>query len=321
MATIYPTRPSPQSNAEDSLYYWFKNRLSNDYTVFHNIRLTNQPKPGLYIERECDFIIIHPNYGCLVLEVKGGTIVHNGKQGNWLINGKDAESPIKQAKDEKYALRNFLKTHPHTAEFAGKLRYEHAVWFFRCEKQPWVFPDIDSTCVLFQEDYLSGEPNFIFSRIFQRLGAARYQLTLTQLDLLTNAIVPSITSKSDATKLMKQDDKAMYELTMEQLGIFWRMHSERQLLIAGAAGTGKTILAYESAWRLAKEGERVLLLCNSAYTAKKLQSIYQGSSNTRPKFDIFHPRELISQFVQRSNNLLAGQQLGKLVMNLSKNRD
>ena len=144
MARMIPKnhpRNGTLSNAEKQLYYWFKQHLTDEYTVIHGISFINhQP---FHTEREADFIIIHPRYGILVLEVKGGNkISFDRDTDEWYINGNRKESPFEQSKKERYALRDHLRAHSKTAPFANKLRYECAVWFFDSERQKLELPNI-----------------------------------------------------------------------------------------------------------------------------------------------------------------------------------
>src|SRR5215472_435265 len=53
-------------------------------------------------EGEADFVILHPNHGLLVLEVKGGRPELVGRR--WLRAGKEMRDPFDQARRSRYAL-------------------------------------------------------------------------------------------------------------------------------------------------------------------------------------------------------------------------
>src|SRR6266702_8279606 len=118
MATMYPQRlpSSVKSNAERKLFDLLRDHLPNDYTVIWSIDWT-VPRPsssgGGARESEIDFLVLHPDKGILVLEVKGGGVGYDGVRGEWYtIDRKGTrhtiKDPFKQAQDGKHTLRREL---------------------------------------------------------------------------------------------------------------------------------------------------------------------------------------------------------------------
>ena len=60
------------SAAERTLYYKFQNELDEDWTVIHSLAYM-EDRGGFHREGECDFLILHPQYGMLVVEAKSGS--------------------------------------------------------------------------------------------------------------------------------------------------------------------------------------------------------------------------------------------------------
>lgn len=91
MARMYPPRFSGRSDgdaysaAERVLYKEFAQQLGPDYTVLHSVRwLARDPgQEGKTRDGEADFLILHPRFGVLVVEVKGGTIGRDSLAGRW----------------------------------------------------------------------------------------------------------------------------------------------------------------------------------------------------------------------------------------------
>src|SRR5215469_3997220 len=85
--------------------------LNENWTVMHNVTWQSI-RAGREGDGEADFVLLHPKYGMIVLEVKGGGI--ETANGLWTTQNRYGEtSPIKnpfdQAKDSKYALSEYLK--------------------------------------------------------------------------------------------------------------------------------------------------------------------------------------------------------------------
>lgn len=77
MAKMIPRelQSSVKSNAEKRLFELFAKGLSDDYIVFHGVWW--QHIKYIVVDREADFIIIHPDKGILILEAKGGNIEYD----------------------------------------------------------------------------------------------------------------------------------------------------------------------------------------------------------------------------------------------------
>jgi hypothetical protein len=58
-------------------------------------------------EGEADFVILHPDRGLLVLEVKGGRPELSGR--TWSRGGKDLRDPFDQARKSRYALLDAVR--------------------------------------------------------------------------------------------------------------------------------------------------------------------------------------------------------------------
>ncbi len=75
--------------------------------------------------------------------------------------------------------------------------------------------------------------------------------------------------------------------TGEQLQVLAHLEHNRRALVAGCTGSGKTILALETALRLDREGKRVLILCHNPHLAESLQARVQGSAIQVADFNTF----------------------------------
>ena len=116
MARMYPDHldERTQSQAERTLYAAFCEQLDDAYVVFHHVGWVAQDRRKHPHDGEADFVIAHPDRGVLVVEVKGGTIRHDGKAGRWTTTSASgvtdsSADPVEQAKDSKYVLLDRLK--------------------------------------------------------------------------------------------------------------------------------------------------------------------------------------------------------------------
>jgi hypothetical protein len=323
VARMFPTnrpRQGTRSALERKLYYELKQHLGDPFLVFHGVRFARRTAQGT--DREGDFIIVHPAFGILIIEVKAGDVHYDGRTNTWLINGEERESPIAQVHAERYAVEAHVRSHPSTKRFARSLTYDTAVWFLTCHRQQLHLPDMPDTNLLFAEDVYEQQYDQAMTTILRQRG--RQQRTLHQREIqdLIKAFSPTFDLHSDLRTRMDVNRLALEQITAEQFETLFRILShQRQLLIPGASGTGKTVLAYEAAWRFAEQGDRVLFLCQSPYLAGWLQAEYARSDKTpKPPLAIHYPKSLAAELharVQKSathlevlSNLGGQQQLG-----------
>ena len=84
-------------------------QLARGETLLEGLRFTD-PRHG---DVQADFLILIPEVGVAVLEVKGGVVSY--ENGQWLTTSKGTSrriSPIEQARKAKHALRRFLDRSP-----------------------------------------------------------------------------------------------------------------------------------------------------------------------------------------------------------------
>lgn len=110
MAKMIPSIISAdvKSKAEKKIFKWFKEAPeTEDWIVLHSLNL---PEHETVLDGEADFVVITPNYGIFVLEVKGGRVKR--ENGIWYFTNKYGNTsskergPFEQAKE---AINSIMK--------------------------------------------------------------------------------------------------------------------------------------------------------------------------------------------------------------------
>ena len=273
MARMIPAVISPdvKSNAERHIYEWFKNDPSTkDWIVLHSLGIV---KHETVIFGEIDFLVLAPNMGIFVLEVKGGRVKR--KDGLWTFQNRYGEittkerGPFDQVKDAMFSLRNNIN---------NKIDEEHshiASVFYGCGV---MFPDIDYDTVGCDEEqwqvFDSGDGN--------RVGAYIHRLfkgtTERWSDIYGIPSTAKLPTKIDVTYIfnllrgdferviplsvqLKYTEEALLKLTDEQYRCLDLFEDNKRCIVIGGAGTGKTLLAIEEAKRAKAQGLSVALFC------------------------------------------------------------
>ena len=305
MAIMYPETISvdTESDAERLLYALFRDKLGQDYTVFHSVAwqsLDSQRKPR---DGEADFVIAHPQNGILVLEVKGGTIEHDPKTGRWMQTSRSGyskqlqQSPFAQAKRSRYFLKDWL-----VDNLGLKVRQAnigHAVAFPDVMiTDPLMGPDAPREIIMDQTDLAN-----VSGCVGRTLAHYRGQ-EAKQGSAPGAAMVEALIELLGCTKRFRpvlwgdivQERNKIDELTEEQFTVLNVLNHQRRAAICGCAGSGKTMLALEKATRLAKAGFRVLLTCFNRNLAAYLRS----KVTKIPSLDVYPFLSLCEELVREA---------------------
>ena len=107
MARKYPAirLETITSSGEGRLFDLLKAELPDRYNALHSVT---------WVGGEADFLILHPDYGCLVLGVVGGEIIRERHTLAWYSRDKHNElhlidNPFDEVKSAMVGLQNYLR--------------------------------------------------------------------------------------------------------------------------------------------------------------------------------------------------------------------
>jgi hypothetical protein len=269
MAKIYPER-LPESilsnpkRAAERRFYEAAGQLSNKYTVFYSVAWQAvDPRSGAQ-DGEADFVIAHPDLGLMVVEVKGGGIGFDSREGQWRSIDREGvahriKDPVEQARSSKYELFKKLRGLPGWEE--GWLTMAHVVAF------PDIYwegslskPDLPPEIVL-DAKALTDLENAIGGAFRYYAGGQRGGLGPERLEMVEKTLARSFQIKTPLGVELVFEDERLVELTERQMRILDFLSNRRRAAIKGCAGSGKTMLALEKARQLREQGFEVLLTC------------------------------------------------------------
>src|SRR3954452_19369565 len=234
-----------------------------DWIVLHSFNL---PRHRTQVQGEADFVVLAPGLGMLCVEVKAHRRVARDADGRWRLGGDPpvSRSPFKQADDNMRSLLDVLRER-RRAEADAIVAWS-AVRFTHCEfRVPAV--EWNSWEALDSRD-LHRRP--VSALIADVLGHARAELPFKALDgvptkqecqAIASALRPRFEVIQPAAQRRSEQEEDLRAYTEEQYTALDGMARYRRVIFEGPAGTGKTILALESARRAAAGGKRVGLMC------------------------------------------------------------
>ncbi len=279
MSRMLPFRPHSDTTKSEQ---WVFNQLAEDpaldgHVILHSLGLARHKRKTY---AECDFVIIGP-LGVYCLEVKGGHV--SRQNGAWTIGwpGKSytsMEGPFKQAQSARGTLLHEARTRL-GKDLIRRVPFGWGVMFpdVQFVEQD---PEWDQECIfderdkeLLVSDYLVKLAEYTLEHEAGR--GRKFQTPLSRRDV--EAIVHSFRADFDLvpgiTSLIRESHNELLSLSEEQYSFLETLlhPGNSRVICEGAAGTGKTVLAAESARRLAHNGLRVLFLCFNRNLASQLQ--------------------------------------------------
>ena len=249
-----------KSNAERRAYTALQ-EMDGRYTVLYDIAwLGRGEHEGT--QGQCDFLVLHPSRGALVIEVKGGTLRRDA-DGRWTSSGSEADffiqDPYAQANRSKFALRDYLRSCGKTP--AADAMWGHAVWFPDASAPANCGPDAHPAITL---DYQANdEPEAGLDRAFDYWAGKRRHTTLgsTGVDEVVSLLGRRMELTVPLAVTFQQEAAEERRLTEEQFRFLSAIDRQHRAVISGPAGSGKTMLAIEQCRRFATAGLETLYTC------------------------------------------------------------
>jgi hypothetical protein len=264
MARMIPTEPDVDApKAERYVFGRLRERLPQAWTVLHARRFFLPAREGRRAEEgEVDFVVIDPERGIVALEVKGGEVSRTPD--GWTQKGADGvarsmKDPGKQVQGAVRSLDRYLRAQPWFERTRKRIRFAWGVVLPDVDVRGALGPDLPRELVIARQDF--ADLRGAIGRIFAASGREGPALGDDGAAAIIRALAPTLRLIRPLAARIDQEGEALVRLTQEQARILDALSGMPRVAIEGAAGTGKTMLAMEWAERLAREGQRVMLLC------------------------------------------------------------
>lgn len=267
--------------------------LEDDYAVWHNI-------PIMGSGREPDFIILHPQRGLLILEVKDWKRQTIVQANSMLVELRTAhgltntEHPVSQARGYMLDLVHQLQHHPELLQKEGQHRGKLLM--------PWgwgavltriklsevagdtsFFEVFEPQKVMLADDLLDTTETMAFQQKLWGMFNVQWKSTLSlpQMNIVRGLLFPELRMGAQQTlgldstpsRLVVQDILQVMDLQQESVA---RNLGEGHRLIHGPAGSGKTMILIFRAVQLqaiARPDKPVLVLCYNRELAGRIDTM------------------------------------------------
>ncbi|MGA8044733.1 MAG: NERD domain-containing protein [Dermatophilaceae bacterium] len=283
---VSPEEPQFRTDSEREVWDRLRRQAHEDWTLLANVRLTDEKK-----DHELDLVVLMPDVGVVVVEVKGGVVSY--EDGTWLTGSggrRRAIHPVDQARDGKYALRAYIERDPRWKNSSrSRIRFGHAVALPYTEvAEDFATPDCPRWMVHGRSDQKDLAGRLYDIAALQESGhrvASDDDCDLI-VEILRGRSLPQRTLLAEADERESRADR----LTVEQASILAVTRLLKRVEVRGGAGSGKTVLAMTQARQLTRgmhglKSQRVALVCYSIGLAQWFaRSLATVPRRERPAF-------------------------------------
>jgi ATP:corrinoid adenosyltransferase len=242
---------------------------TRDWIVLHSLDIAQHLRQ---VSGEADFVVIVPSLGVLCLEVKACHSLDR-RDGLWFYGHQpkgDPRGPFKQAAEAMHSLRQQLikiDTSLSRVPFWSAVAFPFIAFKFASgEWHPWQVIDspqfkrqkiapLVSGILRSARSHLTSQPSAKWFRDGDRLPDTQQSAAIARI------LRPNFEFAEKAHDRRSRKQAEILHYTAEQFAALDTMEDNCRVLFTGPAGTGKTVLALETARRAASTGKIVLLVC------------------------------------------------------------
>ena len=275
MAKLIPnTYPEKTVSGEKIIFETLEEaKGTGNWVVMHSLDIPEHKKKT---DGEADFTLLVPDQGIIIMEIKSSPYIEV-KNGQWYFGKikEKRESPFKQAVGNKHSIKENL-TKESDKRF-NNILFGHCVIFTNwvatlpksLEYKPWQY--LTKPKLYDQSGKISGTTLISFIRnIFKNIekqfperyspDASRFDLNL--LKKAINYMRPNVAYYMSPKTRKMQKDEEIKRYTAEQFSYLEDfLPSNTRTVINGPAGTGKSLIAIETARRTSANKKKVFLTC------------------------------------------------------------
>ena len=218
------------------------------WTILHSLDIAKHIRAA---QGEADFVVLIPDEGILVIEVKSHNSVRYDNSGWWLGGKNESRGPYKQASEALHSIRKYLEQRDlsHSVPMISAVIFTSApfqitssewhIWQTLDKQSLHARPISTSLITIIQKarQYYSTK-NLAWMR--DGVDAPR-----EKLNRIVQALRPRFEILASPAERRKQLEDGLRQCTEQQFRILDDASINRRLLVSGLAGTGKTTLAVE----------------------------------------------------------------------------
>jgi hypothetical protein len=275
MPTLHPAQPRlPAHLRSEQDVLAALRTLPPEAHVFARLSILD---PQTNAERELDFLVLHPDLGLVIVEVKGKGVEPKGD--HWIRRQKDGtemildETPGEQLQAQQWALVRFLQQA--APGFVPHVTRVLALPELPLGEDQGLGPDLPACRILtkaklnraFESLRLAVTGGEAWSAWRARSESHHHELRLDRMAAFLEALTPGTLPPAPLAELLAAEGRLQDAQSRFLLDHLARNFTAGRFHVSGAPGSGKSLLARQTARLWAAEGRRVLVVAfNRALT-------------------------------------------------------
>lgn len=277
-ARTWPVQPVFANDAERDVWNCLLAQVRDEDVLLHGLRLTD-PADG---DVEIDILVLMPDCGAAVIEVKGGVLAYAGGEVRQTgADGTHVIDPAEQATRQVRALKRFLERQSTWSR--GALRAGWLIAMPYTERSGDLGPELIESVLVGRQDLQD-----VAGRVYDRLGQDGLHTPLPAGDWVGAALdhlLGVLDEPGEVRARAAERQRHVERLTDLQKAHLSFIRSVPRWQVTGAAGTGKTWLAVEQAHRWTESGERVAFVSYTRGATESVRrTIDEEPRRGRPRF-------------------------------------
>ena len=259
---------------------------TDDWVVLHSIHLARvNRKP----QSEADFVVLIPDGGIFVVEVKGGEI--SFEDGEWWTTSRNGDSnkihPVNQATECMNALYDFIAKESRASEGSKKCIWGWCVAFpdsdFHTKN---AIPDLADEQVADRTDLVDLRAFFLrladfWKKRLMGMPGRKCALTAAECGEIVKRLRPNIHYTVSLSGQVTTIEQQLIRFTEEQKDVFEGLCENDRCLVKGEAGTGKTVLAQNFYTSVVQAGASCAYFCYNERLAADIRRSIHSKTDCR----------------------------------------
>ena len=283
--------PVPSDKWEREVRRQLSKQLPSDWIVICNVSWALKDDRGFVRDGQADFVVLVPDVGLAVVEVKGTKLIRVDEFGNWYrLAGSYQnpqqeylikEPPPEQATRNLHEITKLVKTeliNGQTDSFPGL--HAWLVVYPNGEVEGKLDTYDPTTIVTKQSMHKLGKmiKAALLAKGDERVGK-KFTLNLVNkaAEALTNQRFKVVAVDTELDSI--EDEKNIDELTRQQFAALRGAFDLPRVAIIGPAGSGKTLLAFWKLQALLEEGKKAIFVCFNKKLAESLKARHPNAAD------------------------------------------
>ena len=273
--------PLPADFSERMLLRKLHKQLPATWTVLANVTWASRDESGLVADGQCDFVVLVPGAGMVIVEVKGSREIFIDTDGLWYRRDQDglailvSPSPPEQAMKNMYKLARIVEQKGAWPRFPGRYSWLVAYPNGVASNVPAMF---DASTMITSRNMHELESRIRHALVQRGSDGKSEYFTMQAIDAIAAILTsqPFTVVKADTHVEVQQDLEIIDKLTRQQFAVLRGIFEFPTVAVTGPAGSGKTLLAIWRLQALVESGRKALYVCFNKKLASSLRKRHPG---------------------------------------------